>query len=191
MIKTIAMTICLTMLLSAPQSSSKLQMTSVSSEIQEELPEPSVELTEYLWDIIWDNASDEVRKTLPLEIQAHACGMTSREFEYMARVIEAESDRTDSMDGKIHIASVILNRVSSDLFPDTISGVLDEANQFSTTSGGWCSIQYTETSRWAIVEAQRALADGSIPDNLLFFNSIGYNYGEPYGYIDGNYFMTY
>ena len=189
--KAVAIALTLTMLLSAPQSSSKLQMTSLSSEMQEELPEPSVELREYLWDIIWDNASEEVRKTLPLEIQAHACGMTSTEFEYMARVIEAESDRTDSMDGKTHIGAVILNRVSSDLFPDTIQGVLDEANQFSTTSGGWCSTSYTQTSRWAIVEAQRALADGSIPDNLLFFNSIGYNYGQPYGYIDGNYFMTY
>ena len=189
--KAVAIAIAFTMLLSAPQSSSKLQMTSLSSEMHQRQIEASEELREHIWEMVWNNASDDIRKTLPLEIQAHACGMTSTEFEYMARVIEAESDRTDSMDGKIHIASVILNRVSSDLFPDTIQGVLDEANQFSTTSGGWCYTSYTQTSRWAIVEAQRALADGSIPDNLLFFNSIGYNCGQPYGYIDGNYFMTY
>lgn len=144
-----------------------------------------------LADYIWNNSTDEVRMEMPLEMQAEALDIDPVEYEYMARVIEAESDRTDSMDGKIHIAAVILNRVQSPYFPDTITDVLNEPNQFTTTSGGWCSTNYTQTSRWAIVEALRALEEGSIPDNLLFFNSIGYNNGQAYGLIDGNYFMTY
>ena len=138
----------------------------------------------------WASCSDEIRYDLPLEYQAAACGMTATEFEYLARVVEAESDRTNSLEGKIHIAAVILNRVNNRAFPNNIQGVLDEPGQFSTTSGGWCSTSYTATSRWAIVEAQRRLALGEIPDNLLYFNCIGYNYGYAYGYIDGNYFMT-
>ena len=137
----------------------------------------------------WQESSDEIRQELPLEYQAYACGMTAHEFEYLARTIEAESDRTDSLDGKIHICAVILNRVASDRFPDTIQGVLDQDGQFTTTSGGWCSTPYTESSRWSIVLCQREMAQGNIPDNLLFFNCVGYNYGTPYGYIDGNYFM--
>jgi len=147
------------------------------------------ESTAYM-EMAWTSSSDEIRRTLPIEYQANACGMTAFEFEYMARTIEAESDRTDSLEGKIHIAAVILNRVAAPEFPDTITGVLDQSGQFTTTSGGWCSTPYTETSRWAIVEAQRRLVEGTIPERLLYFNAIGYNNGQAFGYIDGNYFMT-
>lgn len=148
------------------------------------------EEAEVYMEIAWTSSSDEIRRTLPIEYQANACGMTAFEFEYMARTIEAESDRTDDIEGKIHIAAVILNRVAAPEFPDTIAGVLDQSGQFETTYNGWCSTPYTETSRWAIVEAQRRLAEGTIPDRLLYFNSIGYQYGTPYGYIGGNYFVT-
>lgn len=144
-----------------------------------------------MYIIAWNSCGDDVRMELPIEYQAAACGMTPYEFEYLARTVEAESDRTDSLEGKVHIAAVILNRRDSSLFPNSITGVLDQSGQFETTYGGWCSTPSTVTSRWAIVEAQRRLVAGDIPDNLLFFNSIGYNNGQAYGYIDGNYFMTY
>lgn len=144
---------------------------------------------EDIYTLMWNNASDDVRRSFPIEVQAYSCGMTEAEFEYLARVVEAESDRTDNLDGKILIAAVVLNRVNSSSFPNTIDGVLNESGQFSTTNGGWCSECYTISSRWAIVEAQRQLASGDIPDNLLYFNCIGYNYGTAYGYVDGNYFM--
>lgn len=150
---------------------------------------PEQEQDMYL--IAWESCNDEVRQELPIEYLAAACGMTESEFEYLARTVEAESDRTDSLEGKIHIAAVILNRVNSSLFPNSITAVLDDPGQFETTYNSWCSTPSTQTSRWAIVEAQRRLVGGDIPDNLLFFNSIGYNYGQAYGYIDGNYFMTY
>lgn len=141
------------------------------------------------YDYMWANSSDDERMYFPIECQSYACGMDPIEFEFMARVIEMESDRTENLDGKILIAAVIFNRITSDEFPNTITGVLTESGQFSTVTNGWCNQGYTITSRWAIVEAQRQLASGDIPDNLLYFNCIGYNYGSPYGYVNGNYFM--
>lgn len=141
----------------------------------------------------WFNSTDEIRQTLPLEYQAYACGMTAEEFEFMARVIQAESDGTydwSDLEDKILIAAVILNRVEDSRFNNTISSVLTESGQFSTVSGGRCSCSYSDSSRWAIVEAKRRLADGTVPTNLLYFNCISYNYGTPYGYYGGNYFMT-
>lgn len=146
-----------------------------------------------IYEIMWNNTDDEVRKTLPVGVQAHACGMSENEFEYLAQVIEAESDRSDDIEGKILIAAVILNRVADDRFSDSIEAVLNEPGQFSTTSEGQCTINYTQSSRWAIVEAQRGLAEGEIPEDLLYFNCIGYNmtgYCIPYDYVGGNYFMT-
>ena len=142
-----------------------------------------------IYEYMWHNADDEQRMQFPLECQSYACGMDPTEFEFMARVIEMESDRTENLDGKILIAAVIFNRVTSDEFPNTITGVLTESGQFSTVSGGWCNQSYTITSRWAIVEAQRQLASGDIPENLLYFNCIGYFGGyEPYDYVGGNFF---
>lgn len=137
---------------------------------------------------IWGSCTDEQRMDLPLHYQAYICGMTDYEFEYMARCIEAESDRSSNIEGKILIAATILNRVNSSSFPSTISGVLDQSGQFETTYNGWCRISSTRTSRWAIVEAQRLLQNGDIPSNVLYFNSIGYQYGYGYAHVGGNYF---
>lgn len=146
---------------------------------------------EFAMDRAWINSTDNQRSNMPIEYKANAVGMSPEEFEFMARVIEAESDRSDDITGRIYIAAVILNRVNDNRFPNTVTGVLCEPIQFETVRGGSCSIRSTDLSEWAIVEAQRRLTVGSVPDNLLFFNCVGYNYGSPFGYIGGNYFMTY
>lgn len=137
----------------------------------------------------WNNLTDEERFNSPVELKAAMCGISVEEYIFLARVIEAESDRSSSMDGRIMIAATILNRVNDDRFPDTITGVLTQSGQFTTVSGGYCSTSSTLYSEWAIVEALDGLNSGEIPDNVLYFNCIGYNCGTPYGLIDGNYFM--
>ena len=140
---------------------------------------------------VWSQTTDEVRQELPIEYQAAACGMTTNEFEFMARVVQAESDGSydwSDLEDKILIAAVILNRVQSGSFRNSIEGVLTEPGQFSTVSGGRCSCSYSASSRWAIVEAQRRLANDEIPNDLLYFNCIGYNCGTAYGCYGGNYF---
>lgn len=138
----------------------------------------------------WLSVDDEVRQELPIDYQAAACGMTEHEFEFMARVIQAESNgSTDwsDLEDKILIAAVIFNRCDSGQFRNSIDGVLTESGQFSTVSGNWCSTRYTSSSRWAIVEAQRRLANDEIPRNLLYFNCVNYCH-TPYCYEGGNYF---
>ena len=144
-----------------------------------------------MYEYMWNNADDEIRKTFPIAIQSYACGMTEEEFEFMARVVQAESNGTydwSDLEDKVLIACVILNRVEDSRFNNTISSVLTESGQFSTVSGGWCSCSYSDSSKWAIVEAERRLAEGTVPDNLLYFNCIGYQYGSAYCCEGGNYF---
>ena len=118
--------------------------------------------------------------------------MSRSEREYLAQVIEAESNRVpDDMDSRVYVAAVILNRVRSPYFRNSVRGVLDEPGQFTTTSGGRCYIQATQESRDAIDIAMQKIYNREIPSNLLFFNCIGYNNGGAYGYIGDNYFMTY
>lgn len=142
---------------------------------------------------IWNETPDEIKQEWPMEYLAYGVGLSSEEFDYFSRVVQAESNGTydySDFEDKVLIAAVIFNRVADRRFPSTISGVLSEPGQFTTTSGGWCSTSSSESSRWAVVIAERRLLSGEIPDNLLYFNCQGYNYGTPYGCYGGNYFMT-
>lgn len=160
-----------------------LMTTPMTSEI------PSGRDTAYYY--IYTYGTEEMKMDLPMEYLAYQAGMDVEEFEFLARVIEAESDRSQNLEAKTMIAACIINRVNSDYFPDTISSVLTQEGQFTTVSGGWCSMQHTRTSRYAIISALEALENDEIPTNVLFFNCIGYNYGTPYGVYGDNYFMTY
>ena len=143
-----------------------------------------------LKELIWNSRTDEEHYYLSIEYKAWYLGIDEEEYELFARVVEAESDRcNDDIQGRVMIAATIINRVNDSRFPDTISGVLTQSGQFTTVSCGRCSTQSTLLSEWAIIEAYYQIADGLIPENVLFFNCIGYNNGTPYGEFGGNYFM--
>ena len=66
------------------------------------------------------------------------CTYTDEDVWYLSRVIQAESGycQTEMMEG---VGSVVLNRVESDLFPDSIREVIEQPGQYSTLS--WLSQQ--------------------------------------------------
>lgn len=139
-------------------------------------------------DRIWFSMTEEQRMVAPTEIKARAVGLTEEEFDLMSRVIEAESDRSDSIEGRILIALVLFNRQADDRFENTITEVCYEDGQFEVVENGaiW-SVGRTELSDWSIIEAHRWLEEGDSP-HVMFFNNSGYAYGTAYGYVDGNYF---
>ena len=60
-------------------------------------------------------------------------GITAEERELLARVVYAESN-TEPLEGQVAVAQVVLNRVRSESFPDTVSEVIYQERQFSTAS---------------------------------------------------------
>ena len=95
------------------------------------------------------------------------------DFDLLARLITAEAD-SESFLTKVAVGAVVLNRVLSPLFPDTIPGVIyqvDEvgAYQFEPVLNGWINVPPSEEARRA---AQAAL-NGADPTNgaLYFFES--------------------
>lgn len=145
-------------------------------------------------DWLWEHpGTPETRAELGFDYIASRLeyDISPTELEYFARVVEAESNRASYMsEGKIAIAVCIWDRALSNNWPDTISGVLSQPGQFSTTSGGWCNTGWTESSLAAIIEAWDRIVSGIAPTNLIYFNCIGYNGHTAYDYIGGNYFMT-
>lgn len=57
------------------------------------------------------------------------------EIEVLHRIVEAECTNQD-IDCKMNVANVIINRVESDSFPDTIKDVVFQKRQFSPISDG-------------------------------------------------------
>ncbi len=69
----------------------------------------------------------------PPEPEPRYAEITAEERELLARVVYAESN-TEPIEGQIAVAQVVLNRVRSESFPDTVSEVIYQERQFSTAS---------------------------------------------------------
>lgn len=95
------------------------------------------------------------------------------EIELLAQLIEAEAGNQD-MKGKRLVADVVLNRVESDRFPNTINEVIFQESQFSCIEDG-----NFEKSGWKIsedsFEAARFEYENRLDSYILFFTAGGYN----------------
>lgn len=86
----------------------------------------------------------------------------------LAQIIYAEA-KGEPYNGKIAVGNVILNRVKSEQFPDTIRGVIFQNGQFSPVSDGSIYNQPNETSLRAAKEVLNGKkVVGS--DALYFYN---------------------
>lgn len=141
-------------------------------------------------ELIWTSGSLGGQSEASIEVKAFIAGMSIEEFELISSIVEAESDRKDSIEGKRLIALTILNRRASDKFPNSIKGVISESGQFTTYEQGiHRQTGRTDTSDEAVIEATFWFEKEH--PNVIYFNCIGYNHlGTPYDYVDGNYFET-
>lgn len=90
------------------------------------------------------------------------------ELFWLSRIIHAEA-RGEPYSGKLAVGNVVLNRVESDQFPDTIYGVIfDQKNgvQFTPVADG--SI-YNNPLNQCIYAADRALRGENVIGDALFF----------------------
>jgi len=86
----------------------------------------------------------------------------------LARVIYAEA-RGESYKGKVAVAAVVLNRVRSSSFPNTISGVIYQKGAFSSVDNGSINLTPDDES----IRAAREALNGWDPTGgcLYFYNS--------------------
>ena len=64
---------------------------------------------EWKLDRAWLSMSEQQRYEADTEYKARACGLTEEEFILFSSVVEAESDRSNNIEGRILIAETILN----------------------------------------------------------------------------------
>lgn len=88
---------------------------------------------------------------------------------WLSRIINAESGN-QSLEGKIAVGNVVMNRVHNPRFPDNIEDVLFQKNQFTPAISG--SI-YREPNWESVVAAKLVLDGAQVMPDALFFNAAG------------------
>lgn len=90
---------------------------------------------------------------------------SSEERELLARLIHAEA-RGETLEGQIAVGAVVVNRVKSDLFPDSIKEVIYQTGQFTPVEKGGLPV-IPQSS--AVEAAERALAGEDPTQGALYF----------------------
>ncbi len=93
--------------------------------------------------------------------------LSQSDIELLAQIVHAES-KGEPYTGKVAVASVVLNRVVSPGFPDTVEGVVKQKNAFSCVINGQINVVPNSDSYNAVKDAIR----GIDPTNqaLYFYN---------------------
>ncbi len=87
------------------------------------------------------------------------------EAELLARLIHAEA-RGESLEGQIAVGAVVINRVKSEDFPNSLHGVIHQPGQFTPVARG--ALPSTASPR-SVEAAKRALAGEDPTHGALFF----------------------
>ncbi|GAA0716299.1 hypothetical protein GCM10008905_00570 [Clostridium malenominatum] len=93
--------------------------------------------------------------------------VTDKDIHLMAKVVHAES-AGEPYEGKVAVASVILNRLKDPSFPKSVEGVVKQPWAFSCVINGEIKVNPDEHSYKAVIEA----LNGKDPTNkaLFFYN---------------------
>ncbi|MFK9095358.1 spore cortex-lytic enzyme [Bacillus salipaludis] len=79
-------------------------------------------------------------------------GYTQNDIRLMANAVHGES-RGEPYIGQVAVAAVILNRVNSASFPNTVSGVIFEPGAFTAVADGQIWLTPDESSKKAVLDA--------------------------------------
>ena len=123
-----------------------------------------------IYDLLEETAEIEEGVSVQEETTEYVYDLSERDMELLLRIVEAEAGCEDE-DGRILVAYVVLNRMESELFPDSVAEVVLQTNngvsQFSPVSSGsiW-TVEVSEETREAV---EKALEGENISQGALFF----------------------
>ena len=100
----------------------------------------------------------------------------------LAALIQCEADG-ESYEGKLAVGSVVLNRVSSSHFPNTIAGVIYQGGQFSPVASGRFASVLAGGANSTCTQAAQEVLGGNITLSCLYFRR---NDGSIPGTVIGN-----
>ena len=122
----------------------------------------------------WDSATGTVTVTRGSgSIQSGESYYDQNDLFWLSRLIYAESGN-QPLEGQMAVGNVVLNRVASPIYPNTIEGVLAQKNQFSTYQSG--SLAKRTPNESSVIAAKLVLDGGVVEETrgaLYFDSSVG------------------
>lgn len=107
---------------------------------------------------------------------------TDSDVYLLGAIIQCESGG-EPYAGKLAVGSVIMNRVKSSYFPNTVSGVIYQSGQFSPVASGRLAYRLSAGVNSECLQAAQEVLNGNITVNCLYFRA---NNGIIQGIVIGN-----
>lgn len=150
----------------------------VEQKVEKTVDEPKEE------PVVEEIATPEEEPELPVpEMQ-----LSKEDIDLIALVTMAEAEG-ESEYGKRLVIDTILNRVDSEYFPDTVYGVIYQANQFSSMWDGRAARCYVRNDIVSLVEEELMTRNNH---EVMFFTAGAYgNYGTRMFQEGNHYFCSY
>ena len=100
---------------------------------------------------------------------SYAASSNTSDVQLMARAINGEA-RGEPYEGQVAVGAVILNRVNSSQFPNTIAGVIYQSGAFTAVADGQINVPIAEGS--TVYKAARDAMNGWDPTGgcIYYFN---------------------
>lgn len=127
------------------------------------------------------NTTDSIKVEEEKEVIESVVSLSEYEKEILAVLVECEAG-AESLDGKIAVAQVVLNRIESSEYPNDLIGVMYQPNQFQPVGDG--VVDYKVASEESNQAVQLALGGYDVvSDSTMFWatyvpeNHEVWNYG--------------
>ena len=127
--------------------------------------EEDIRIFETVFAVITDESSTSTKKNTDQSSITNSGDMV----ELLARLINGEA-RGEPYNGQVAVGAVVMNRIKSASFPDTISGVIYQKGQFSSVTDGQINKAIDKSS--TVYQAARDAINGIDPTNgcIYFYN---------------------
>lgn len=102
----------------------------------------------------------------------------------MFKVTRAEAG-ANSKEGQQNVVYVILNRINSEKFPNTLAEVIFQRGQFSVVSNGsWNKVEISEELKANVIEAYLLYSEENNAQGALYFGAGQKTGGNQYLFTD-------
>lgn len=120
------------------------------------------------------------------EREARKISYSQSDYQVLLRIVEAEAGICDEK-GRILVANVIMNRVRDKQFPDSVTEVVYQRNQFSPVSNG--RINQVKVTDLTVECVNRALDGEDYSQGALYFMNRGRSQRRAVSFFDSS--LTY
>ena len=155
----------------------ELAMQEARRAASEEAKEETRKIEEERQRIETERAAEEARRA------AAVIAYSDQDYELLTQIVEAEAGSCD-IRGRILVANVVINRVNSGRFPNTIHDVVYQKSQFSPVYDG--RLFTCRVTQQTVEAVDRALAGEDYSQGALFFMNRGRSSARNVSWFDNN-----